>query len=173
MLSLMMLSGCTSNDAATNASATPEAMSSPTSSSVQPVTLQPIEVFNETLTFTSTLGGSAGSGNFVVPTGYGNVTVTLIAFANCPGYVRAAFVGITVAADEQNLAVPIDSALDGAPVEDANGYVPYACAAIDYVQGRGRAIEAVVQWGVQPGTGSIAAQGEFTGNVLVIVIASP
>lgn len=133
--------------------------------------LPPLEVFNATLTFPSASGGSAGSGSFDVPPGYGNVTVTLVATGQCPGYVKGAGVGVTIGALDETIAVP---ARDFAPDTPAVGYGPYGCAVNDYVMHNNhRSGTASMTWTVQPGTGSLEAHGEFTGEALVIVVAAP
>lgn len=137
---------------------------------VQPIAPLPaVEVFNDTLTFPSASGGSAGSGSFDVPKGYANVTVTLVATGQCPGYVKGAGVAVTIGALDETIAVPPETFAEDSPA----GYGAYGCAPFDYAQnGAHRSGTATMAWSVQAGTGALAAKGEFTGEALVVVVAS-
>ena len=130
-----------------------------------PVALPAIEVYNGTLTFASATGGSAGSGTFEVPKDYGNLTVTVTGFGDCPGYSKQGAIHITANGLDESLPVPFTALFGGAPGSDAAGYEP----STDRVS----EATAAVTWSVGPGTGSLQATGEFTGEARVVVVAGP
>lgn len=177
VLVLVLLSGCSSkpDSAADAGNGTMSATPTPPGQGAAPapVALPAIEVYNGTLTFASATGGSAGSGTFEVPKDYGNLTVTVTGFGDCPGYSKQGAIHITANGLDESLPVPFTALFGGAPGSDAAGYEPSSCSAADLATDRVSEATAAVTWSVGPGTGSLQATGEFTGEARVVVVAGP
>lgn len=179
MLMVVLLSGCSggkSGGDSDSGSSMTTSVTSSTATTAPPATaaLPPKEVYNNTLTFASASGGSAGSGTFEVPKGYGNLTVILTSTAQCPGYAKQAAVEVAAGGGlDESLPVPFIAFLQDSPVSDVGGYEPSSCSAADLAGNRTGVATSTTNRAVQPGAGTLQAAGEFTGSVRIAVVALP
>lgn len=173
VVALLLLAGCAGTSEDSSTSTTSGAATTSTSAVVANKTVLPtLELYNDTLAFASAQGGSAGSGSFSVPAGYGNLTLDYIVVISCPGYGNNESIRVAGPADEYSLSLPFTNVLDGQPVGDIAGYKPAFCSLIDLATDRMAEGIGVAFLPAAPGSWTLEAKGEFTGTVRLVATAS-
>lgn len=131
-----------------------------------PQAVASVELANETLDFAATGGGAADSLTVEVPATHGNVTVRFQVYADCPtGYATSPRLAMV---DADGTETELWAYAMAAPADAAE---PYTCPAADPVEGRARQ-SGKVDLAAVTGALTVRTEGEFTGEVDVVVIVS-
>jgi hypothetical protein len=170
VLVAVALAGCSdSKGGGDNPDATPTGATSQGGNSTAGPAQQAVaslELANETLDFAATGGGAADSLTVEVPATHGNVTVRFQVYADCPtGYATSPRLAMV---DADGTETELWAYAMAAPADAAE---PYTCPASDPVEGRERQ-SGDVDFAAVTGALTVRTEGEFTGEVDVVVIVS-